>query len=78
MTEIVNRNVVVNGRRSSMRLEPDLWDAFRAVCIELDVDHVELMKRIMAGHTGGTRTSTVRTFLLNHYRTKAEAPAKAA
>jgi len=70
MPELVSRNLVVNGKRSSMRLEPELWDAFRTICAELDIDHVELMKRICAQHAGGTVTSTTRAFLLNYFRAK--------
>lgn len=78
MPELVSRNLVVNGKRSSMRLEPELWDAFRTVCNELDINHVELMKRICAQHTGGTVTSTTRAFLFNYFRAKVPAAQEAA
>jgi len=78
MPELVSRNLVVNGKRSSMRLEPELWDAFRTICAELDVDHVGLMKLIYAQHTGGSVTSTTRAFLLNYFRAKVPAAQEAA
>lgn len=68
MPELINRNLIINGRRSSMRLEPELWDAFVDICRAEGLDHVGLMKRIMETHKGGSHTSTVRVYLLNHYR----------
>jgi len=29
---LVSRNVVISGRRTSVRLEPEMWDALREIC----------------------------------------------
>lgn len=73
MTELVNRNVVINGKRSSMRLEQELWDLFRELCEQDNVDHVEMMKRALANHSGGSHTSTVRMYLFSRARNKVDA-----
>lgn len=73
MTELVNRNVVINGKRSSMRLEQELWELFRELCEQDNVDHVEMMKRALANHSGGSHTSTVRMYLFSRARNKVDA-----
>ncbi len=73
MTELVNKNIVINGKRSSMRLELELWDLFRELCEQDDIDHVEMMKRALANHSGGSHTSTVRMYLFSRVREKAPA-----
>lgn len=73
MTELVNRNVVINGKRSSMRLEQELWELFRELCEQDNVDHVEMMKRALTNHSGGSHTSTVRMYLFSRARNKVDA-----
>lgn len=29
---LVSRNVVISGRRTSVRLEPEMWDGLREIC----------------------------------------------
>jgi predicted DNA-binding ribbon-helix-helix protein len=70
-SRLVNRNVVAARGRTSMRLEPELWDALLEICLREDLDTGELVRRIEAkGHLGG-RTSAVRVYLLEYYRAAA-------
>ena len=32
MSALVSRNVRVDGHRTSVRLEPDMWEALRDIC----------------------------------------------
>lgn len=67
-SRLVNRNVVAGRGRTSMRLEPELWDALHEVCRRQRQDMSELVRAIEAtGHAGG-RTSAVRVFLLQYFR----------
>jgi predicted DNA-binding ribbon-helix-helix protein len=67
-SRLVNRNVVAGRGRTSMRLEPELWDAMLEICRREAIDASELVRRIEAlGHAGG-RTSAVRVFLLEYFR----------
>jgi predicted DNA-binding ribbon-helix-helix protein len=65
---LVNRNVVAGRGRTSMRLEPELWDALAEICMRERQDLNSLVRQIEAsGHTGG-RTSAVRVFVLQYFR----------
>ncbi|MGE0224091.1 MAG: ribbon-helix-helix domain-containing protein [Acetobacteraceae bacterium] len=71
VSRLVNRNVVAGRGRTSMRLEPELWDALLEICEREGQDMSALVRRIEdAGHIGG-RTSAVRVFVLDYYRAAA-------
>ena len=70
-SRLVNRNVVAERGRTSMRLEPELWDALIEICDRESQDMSTLVRQIeAAGHSGG-RTSAVRVFILNYFRAAA-------
>jgi predicted DNA-binding ribbon-helix-helix protein len=71
ISRLVNRNVVAERGRTSMRLEPELWDALSEICDREVQDMSTLVRRVeAAGHAGG-RTSAVRVFILNYFRNAA-------
>jgi predicted DNA-binding ribbon-helix-helix protein len=70
-SRLVNRNVVAERGRTSMRLEPELWDALSEICERESQDMSTLVRQVEAsGHSGG-RTSAIRVFILNYYRAAA-------
>ena len=67
-SRLINRNVVAVRGRTSMRLEPELWDALIEICTRERRDVNCLVRQIEASnHTGG-RTSAVRVFVLGYFR----------
>ena len=67
-SRLINRNVVAERGRTSMRLEPELWDALAEICARERQDINRLVRQIEAtGHSGG-RTSAVRVFVLKYFR----------
>ena len=67
-SRLINRNVVAERGRTSMRLEPELWDALAEICVRERQDINRLVRQIEAtGHSGG-RTSAVRVFVLKYFR----------
>lgn len=67
-SRLVNRNVVAERGRTSMRLEPELWEALLEICDREDQDLNTIVRKVeAAGHAGG-RTSAVRVFLLRYFR----------
>jgi predicted DNA-binding ribbon-helix-helix protein len=71
LSRLVNRNVVAERGRTSMRLEPELWDALGEICEREGQDMSTLVRRVEAsGHAGG-RTSAIRVYILNYYRSAA-------
>jgi predicted DNA-binding ribbon-helix-helix protein len=70
-SRLVNRNVVARNGRTSMRLEPELWHALDEIRRREGLSLAALVQRIEgAGHPGG-RTSAVRVYALNYFRTAA-------
>ncbi len=70
-SRLINRNVVAERGRTSMRLEPELWDALAEICLREGHDLNRLVRQIEAnGHIGG-RTSAVRVFVLEYFRAAA-------
>jgi predicted DNA-binding ribbon-helix-helix protein len=70
-SRLVNRNVMAGRGRTSMRLEPELWDALRALCERENLSVGDVVRRIeLEGHSGG-RTSAVRVHVLNYFRSAA-------
>jgi predicted DNA-binding ribbon-helix-helix protein len=69
VSRLVNRNVIAEHGRTSIRLEPELWASLTEICRREDISAGELIRRIErdAGHKGG-RTSAVRVFLLQYFR----------
>lgn len=51
-----------------MRLEPELWDALDEVCRREGASVSEIVERARQGARTGTRTSAVRTYLVNYFR----------
>ena len=67
-SRLVNRNVVAERGRTSMRLEPELWDALSEICERESQDMSTMVRQVeAAGHAGG-RTSATRVFILNYFR----------
>ena len=70
-SRLVNRNVVAERGRTSMRLEPELWDALYEICQREGLGVGELIRKVESkGHAGG-RTSAVRVFIVQYFRAAA-------
>ena len=71
VSRLINRNVVAERGRTSMRLEPELWDALLEICGREGRDISSLVRKVEHdGHPGG-RTSAVRVFVLSYFRSAA-------
>jgi len=67
-SRLVNRNVTAMRGRTSMRLEPELWEALDEICRRENVTTGQVVKRVeQLGHPGG-RTSAVRVYVLSYFR----------
>jgi predicted DNA-binding ribbon-helix-helix protein len=78
MSSLINRNVRGAGKRTSMRLEPEAWDALREICLRENISTHELLARAVRSHPRGGRTSAVSVFILMYYRAASRVPAQAA
>ena len=64
-SRLVNKNVIAATGRTSMRLEPELWNALSEICLRERVNTGEMVRRIEANNHQGGRTSAVRVFIVN-------------
>lgn len=67
-TRLVNRNVVAAGGRTSMRLEPELWEALSDISQREGRDLHDLIRSVDASRFEGGRTSAVRVFIVEYFR----------
>ncbi|HET6184167.1 MAG TPA: ribbon-helix-helix domain-containing protein [Acetobacteraceae bacterium] len=70
-TRLINRNVVAAGGRTSMRLEPELWDALGEICRREGRDIHELIRSVDGTRHEGGRTSAVRVYIVEYFRAAA-------
>lgn len=65
---LVNRNVTALRGRTSMRLEPELWDALEEICAREHLSLTEVVRQIERLEHPGGRTSAVRVHVLAYFR----------
>ena len=66
---LVSRNVTVSGRRTSLRLEPAMWDALAEICDREAMTPSALCSEIDRNRDpAGSLTAAVRVFLLVYFR----------
>lgn len=59
---LINRNITVNGHRTSIRLEPEFWSAFADIAKREYITIDELCTEIDRGAGKLSRTAAVRVF----------------
>ena len=66
-----SRNVTINGRRTSLRLEEEFWDGLSDISEREGLSVHELCTLIDRHRHGSSRTSAVRAFIVTYFRTVA-------
>lgn len=67
-SRLVSRNVTVDGHRTSLRLEQDVWDALEEVCKREGLSLHEVCTHVERRRSGSSRTAAVRAFVLGYFR----------
>ncbi len=70
-SRLVNRNITAINGRTSMRLEPEVWDALREICLREGIELRDLIQRVEQTTDEGGRTSAVRVHVLQYFRAAA-------
>jgi predicted DNA-binding ribbon-helix-helix protein len=65
---LVNRNVTVNGHRTSMRLEPAMWDALDEIGRRERVSVHGLCSLVDGQRSQSSLTAAMRVFILSYFR----------
>jgi predicted DNA-binding ribbon-helix-helix protein len=68
-TRPAKHSLTLHGHRTSVSLEPEFWDAFRAIAADRDIPVNQLAAEIDDARQGGSGlASAIRVFVLDHYR----------
>lgn len=70
-TSLKSHNVVVNGHRTSMRLEPEMWEALRDISLRENLSINQLCTLVNKVRDRSSLTSAVRVFALAYFRSVA-------
>jgi predicted DNA-binding ribbon-helix-helix protein len=64
---LVNRNVTVAGHRTSIRLEPAMWEALRQICEREHKPCNELVTDIDRQRVESSLTAAIRVYILRYF-----------
>jgi predicted DNA-binding ribbon-helix-helix protein len=73
-SSLVIRNVIVDGHRTSVRLEPVMWEALHEIARRLQVTVHALVTNIDRERTTSTLTAAIRVYIVDFYRAAAFPP----
>ena len=65
---LVSRNVTVMGRRTSVRLEPDMWDALAELCRRENRTVHDICSLVAEHRQASSLTAALRVFIVAYFR----------
>lgn len=66
---LVSRNVTVSGKRTSVRLEPEMWDGLQEICRrERSTMHQIVSSISLQKQDRTSLTAAIRVFIMRYYR----------
>lgn len=68
---LVPRNITVDGRRTSVRLEPETWDALHEIARREQVSVHDVCTIVAQRRTRSSLTAALRVFVLGYFRAAA-------
>jgi len=68
---LVGRNVTIGGRRTSLRMEQEIWDALAEICKRESKTIHQICTMIEERRSVSNRTSAVRAFIIAYFRVAA-------
>lgn len=71
VSSLVVRNVVVSGRRTSLKLEPSMWEALQEISLREALSLSDLCTRVEERRLTSGLTAAVRVFILSYFRVAA-------
>ncbi len=77
-SSLVIRNVVVAGHRTSVRLEPTMWEALREIARQRETNLNELVTEIDRRRDASSLTAAIRVYIVDFYRSAAAQGARGA
>src|SRR5712671_6387300 len=77
-SSLVIRNIVVAGRRTSVRLEPVMWEALLEITRQQETNVNQLVTEIDRQRNSSSLTAAIRVYIVDFYRAAAIRPDRAA
>jgi predicted DNA-binding ribbon-helix-helix protein len=68
---VLKRSIVVGGHKTSVSLEDEFWQALKQIAAQRDLTLGSLVAAINADERQGNLSSTIRLFVLDYYRSRA-------
>ena len=65
---VIKRSVTLNGRKTSVSLENEFWDALREIAERANLPISKLMEQVEKDRTTCNLSSAIRIFVFNHFR----------
>lgn len=65
---LICRNIKVSGRRTSLRMEPFMWDSLLDICQREGLTLNDLCSEIDARRGDANLTASIRVFTVSYYR----------
>ena len=75
---VVKRSIVIAGHKTSVSLEDAFWKGLKEIASERDLTLSEMVAAIDSERDSSNLSSTIRLFVLDHYRTMIGSPARGA
>jgi predicted DNA-binding ribbon-helix-helix protein len=72
-SSLVIHNVVVAGRRTSVRLEPVMWEALQEIVRQQETNVNQLVTEIDRRRNSSSLTAAIRVYIVDFYRSAAAA-----
>ena len=67
-SSLVSRNITVAGRRTSMRLEPEMWGALSEICWREGVSTHDVCSLVDSRRRASSLTAALRVFIMDYFR----------
>ena len=71
ISTLINRNVFIGRHRTSIRLEPAMWDALAEICRREEMTLHEVCSLIDSRRQASSLTAAIRVFTLTYFRAAA-------
>ena len=67
-TTLISKNITVLGKRTSVRLEPAMWEALQEIAAKERISLGDICAYVHHNRLESTLTSALRVFILMYYR----------
>ncbi len=68
---LVNHNIMIDGHRTSVRLEPQMWDALNEIARREGRKVYDICSEVDANRVQSTFSASLRVYILTYFRSGA-------